>query len=81
MELPFRGLQLITDSYLTSELYDNYVGAVVCSRGAYRVCECGPTLYTGVIGISVNVGHRRDQHTIAVNVEVIRRAQLDLSAR
>ena len=53
-------------------MHDNYVGAVQCSSCAHRVCKGGPTLYTGVIGISANIGHRPDKHAIAVNIDSIR---------
>jgi hypothetical protein len=57
---------------LAAKLHDNYVGAVVCSSRAHHICERGSTLDTGVIGIGADVGSRRDQDTITVNIDGIR---------
>jgi hypothetical protein len=39
---------------------------------AYRICERGSAFVTGVIGIGADVGRRRDQDAITINIDGIR---------
>src|SRR5207248_10640486 len=54
----------------TAKPHRYLIGAVLCSRFAHLICNGGPTLLARAIRIAASIGHCRDDHTIAVNVDV-----------
>src|SRR5919197_1682703 len=68
-----RVLNLDSLWFLNLKRHRNLIGAILCSRFAYLICEAGVASLACAIGVAARrIGYRRDDPPVAVNIDICR---------